>query len=129
MRRVENIFYYWLPPFLWMGIIFYMSSQKSITVTSSVATDFVTFKTLHMVEYALLFFLFYRAFQSIKKIQNNIYPLFAFAIALLYSITDELHQLSIPTRQGRVRDIFFDFAGMLLMYVIIKKVTLIKKLL
>lgn len=124
-----RIFLYWVPPFAWMGVIFYMSSQKSIAISTNTTTDFATFKTLHMIEYAFLFFLFYRAFQSFKHMQKNIYGIYAFSIAMLYSLTDEFHQLFIPTRQGRLRDILFDMAGMLVMYAIIKKVRLIQKLL
>lgn len=124
-----DIFYYWFPPVAWMGIIFYMSSQRSISLTSHVTTDFVTFKTLHMIEYAFLFFLFYRAFQSSKYIKDNISVLCAFFMTMFYSLTDEFHQLYIATRQGRLRDVLFDVVGILIMYVIIKKIRLIQKLL
>ena len=124
-----HVFNYWLPPIIWMGMIFYMSSQKSITITKNVVTDFVTFKTFHMIEYAFLFFLFYRAFQSLKHVQKKLYGVCAFSIAIFYCITDEFHQLYIPTRQGRLRDVLFDIVGMLVMYAIIKKVRLVQKLL
>ena len=129
MRKILTVLYYWLPPLIWMGIIFYMSSQKSIVITTNKATDFVTFKTLHIIEYAFLFFLLYRAFQSIKRLQGPLCEIFAFFITIFYSISDELHQLSIPTRQGRLRDVFIDIVGMIIMYVIINKARLIKKLL
>ena len=129
MRRILTVLYYWLPPVIWMGLIFYMSSQKSITITTNVTTDFVTFKTLHVIEYAFLFFLLYRAFQSVKYLQVHLCGLCAFFITIFYSISDELHQLSIPTRQGRLRDVLFDIVGIIIMYVIIKQVHLIKKLL
>ena len=129
MRKIFAVLYYWLPPLVWMGIIFYMSSQKSIVITTNKTTDFVTFKTLHIIEYAFLFFLLYRAFQSIKHLQGPFCGIFAFFITIFYSISDELHQLSIPTRQGRLRDVFIDIVGMIIMYVIINKVRLIKKLL
>lgn len=124
-----DIFYYWSPPIIWMCLIFYMSSQRSITLTSHVVTDFVTFKTLHMVEYAFLFFLFYRALQSSKYIKDNISTICAFLITMFYSLTDEFHQLYIATRQGRLRDVLFDIVGMFVMYVIIKKIRFIQKLL
>ncbi len=124
-----NVVFYWLPPFLWMGMIFYMSSQRSISITKNVISDFVTFKTLHMIEYAFLFFLFYRAFQSFRYIRKEVCGVLAFLIAISYSVSDEIHQLSIPTRQGRVRDILFDIVGMVIMYVIIRKVRHIQKLL
>ena len=126
---MARIFFYWAPPLIWMGVIFFMSSQRSITITKNVVTDFVTFKTLHMIEYAFLFFLFYRAFQSLKHVQKNLCGVCAFAMAIFYSVTDEFHQLFIPSRQGRLRDVLFDMAGMLVMYVIIRKVRLIQKLL
>lgn len=112
-----------------MGTIFYMSSQKSVASGTNLVVDFVTFKTLHMIEYALLFFLLYRAFHSLVFLQKKFLGLCAFPVAIIYSLTDEFHQLSIPTRNGQIRDILFDIAGMLIMYGIIKKIPLIKKLL
>jgi len=129
MRKIMQIVYYWFPPLMWMGIIYFMSSQKSVSVTSDPVAEFVTFKTLHMIEYAFLFFLCYRAFHSLKNMQEYFFALYSFAIAISYSVTDELHQLLIPTRQGRIRDILFDMGGILIMYGIIRKVRLLRKLL
>lgn len=129
MHKITHMLYYWLPPFIWMGMVYFMSSQKSVSITSNPTSEFVTFKTLHMIEYALLFFLFYRAFHSIKNMSEYSFTIYSFVIALSYSLTDELHQLFIPTRQGRMRDIIFDIVGMLIMYGIIRKVRLLRKLL
>lgn len=129
MRKLLHVIYYWLPPIVWMGTIFYMSSQKSIATGGNLAADFVTFKSLHIIEYAFLFLLLYRAFSSLKYINVHLYAISAFFIATLFSVTDELHQLSIPTRSGQLRDILFDVAGMVIMYGIIKKIRLIRKLL
>jgi len=106
-----------------------MSSQQKVNISDQVVVEFVTFKTLHMIEYALLFFLFYRAFNSLK-ILNQITVLFlALTSSLLYSASDEFHQLFTPTRQGRMRDIVFDLVGMLIMYTIIRSVHYLKRLL
>jgi len=121
MRKIMQIVYYWFPPLMWMGIIYFMSSQKSVSVTSDPVAEFVTFKTLHMIEYAFLFFLFYRAFHSLKNMQEYFFALYSFAIAISYSVTDELHQLLIPTRQGRIRDILFDMGGILICMVSLEK--------
>jgi len=129
MRTIRNCIYYWLPPIVWMVCIFYMSSQQKVNISDQVVVEFVTFKTLHMIEYALLFFLFYRAFNSLK-ILNQITVLFlALTSSLLYSASDEFHQLFTPTRQGRMRDIVFDLVGMLIMYTIIRSVHYLKRLL
>ncbi len=129
MRKILNIIYYWAPPLLWMGIIFFMSSQRRLTMTSNEAGDFVVFKSLHVVEYALLFFLIYRALFSVKFISDRFLVFCALPIAILYSMTDEFHQLFIPTRSGLPRDIIIDMIGMLIMYGIIKKVRLVRRLL
>ena len=129
MRRIRNYIYYWLPPFFWMVCIFYMSSQKKVNITQQVVVEFMTFKTLHMVEYALLFFLFYRAFHSLSRLKQKGVLLCAILSSLIYSATDEFHQLFIPTRQGRLRDVLIDLAGMLIMYTVIRNVRYLKKLL
>lgn len=126
MRKILHYIYYWIPPLVWMGIIYYMSSQKSIGMTHDKTSDFFVFKSLHMVEYAFLFFLLYRAFTSIKVRAQFLYPFFT---AVLYSATDEFHQLYISTRQGAIRDILFDIGGMVIMYGIIRNIRLVRKLL
>lgn len=129
MQTVRRYVYYWIPPFVWMACIFYMSSQQKVNISDQVVVEFVTFKTLHMIEYALLFFLFYRAFHSIKMLRPVPVVLLALFSSLAYSLTDEFHQLFTPTRQGRMRDIIFDLVGMLIMYTIIRNVRYIKRLL
>lgn len=113
---------FWLPPFLWMTLIFYLSSRLRTSVTGEFLFDFLIFKTLHMIEYAILYFLLFRAFYCINNQQltiNNkfLYPVF---LSILYAITDEIHQTFVPTREGKFRDVIIDTAGVLLMYIYIK---------
>lgn len=129
MQTVRRCVYYWFPPFVWMACIFYMSSQRAVNISQQVVVEFVTFKTLHMIEYALLFFLFYRAFNSIKTFKQITVLLLTLCTSLGYSVSDEFHQLFIPTRQGRFRDIIFDLTGMLIMYTVIQNVRYLKRLL
>lgn len=55
--------------------------------------------------------------------------LYPFFVAILYSATDEFHQLFISTRQAALRDILFDIGGMVIMYGIIRNIRLVRKLL
>jgi len=41
-------------------------------------------------------------------------------IAVIYAITDETHQTLIDTRQGKLRDVIIDTAGITIMYIYIK---------
>lgn len=75
-----------------------------------------------MIEYAILYFLLFRAFHSINNQQltiNNkfLLPLF---LSILYAISDEIHQTFVPTREGKMRDILIDITGIVFMYIYIK---------
>lgn len=78
-----------------------------------------------MVEYAFLFFLLYRAFHTVT---THLFW-YSFLFGALYSVTDEFHQLYIATRQGGMRDVLFDIAGMIIMYGIIRKIRIVRTLL
>lgn len=129
MRSVSRFVYYWIPPLVWMAMIYYMSSQPRIGMTESTLWDFVIFKTLHMIEYGLLFFLLYRALLSLPKWND----MWSFAVGMIisigYAVSDELHQLTIASRQGKLRDVIIDIIGMLIVYAMIKSIRAVRKLL
>jgi len=129
---LRKLFYYWLPLFFWMGMIFFGSSQTKASISPSVQVNFVFFKSLHLLEYAILYFLWFRALYSFHphKKKLKLCLSIAFLITIFYSSTDEFHQLYIPTRNGSLRDIFIDSLGMLIMYFGIQRFfPLIKKIL
>ena len=114
--------YYWLPPLLWMTIIFYFSSFPKVSITENTLYAFIFFKTLHIIEYAILYFLLFRAFYFLnnKKLSLKDKFILTIFIAILYAISDEVHQTFVPTREGRLRDVFIDTASILLMYIYIR---------
>lgn len=121
---------YWAPLIIWMIIIFLLSSRQSVHVSDEFTINFLFFKSLHVIEYAILYVLWYRAlFHSISKKTTNVFVA-AFIFTVLYAVTDELHQLFVPTREGTVRDVIIDGLGALLAWILIKKLlpTLPKKL-
>lgn len=118
MNKVFKILYYWLPPFVWMGVIFYFSSKQKVGVADEYVVNFIFFKTLHLIEYAALYFLLFRAFQSstVHKFtlkQSLIYPII---FAIMFAISDEIHQTFVPTREGHPRDVIIDTIGILLCF-------------
>lgn len=112
----------WIPPLLWMALIFFMSSRTHTSVSDTYVFNFIFFKTLHLIEYAVLFTLLFRAFYSQKSKKESIVRTLTKAalLTILYGATDELHQLFVPTREGTVRDVFIDSIGVFLMYIYIK---------
>lgn len=99
--RVKGV-WRWLPAIIWMLLIFYGSSQVKVSVAGNFWLNFFFFKTLHIIEYGTLYFLFYAANKN-KKL--------SIILAFLYALTDEFHQTFISTREGRFRDIFIDSLG------------------
>lgn len=122
-----SFLYYWLPPFLWMMFIFSLSSRHSISVTHTFVYDFMIFKTLHVLEYAALFVLFFRAFHS-TKLHLTLQFTYAIVCSIMFAATDEIHQLFVATRQGKIQDILIDTIGIILMYILVKKnLTFVKR--
>ncbi len=110
---MKKILARWLPFIFWASWIFFMSSLPAIQVAHEKTLDFVIHKIAHVLEYTLLFILSYRAFG--KKGWT------AFIFTVFYAATDELHQLFVPTREGRIRDIFFDTTGAFTGWILIWK--------
>ena len=48
----------------------------------------------------------------------------AFVVGVLYAVTDELHQMLVPGRQGSLRDVLIDAAGVLAGVAIARRVAL-----
>ena len=134
---------FWLPVFLWCGLIFTMSSIPTLPKVGFIWWDFIMKKSAHLIEYAILYFLLWRAITKaslkvknrrlrvetqgvdLKDIKIWIIPLI---FGLLYAMSDEFHQSFVMGRTSKVRDVGFDFLGMLLMLYWLKKKTKINLL-
>jgi VanZ family protein len=72
-------------------------------------------KCAHATEYAVLAWLFWRAFRHRFSITAGAWSWRAARIAWLwstiYAATDELHQCFVPNRQGSVWDVLLDSFG------------------
>lgn len=107
MKKIK----FWLPVVIWMLVIFIFSSRQKVAVTDSYALSFLFFKTLHLIEYAFLYILLYRALKNTTKAKKHPIFIYALIILILYAGTDELHQSFIPTREGKLRDVIIDTIG------------------
>ena len=83
------------------------NNEKEIIVKNS---SFYIRKIAHITEYLILGFL---TFNLLKQYSvTNIY--YAIGLSILYSCTDEFHQLFISGRSGSIRDVLIDFIGILI---------------
>jgi VanZ family protein len=94
------------PPLVLMAVIFAFSAQPDLGTGLGV-WDTILRKATHMAEYALLWFLWYRALELDS-------PLPAAAITLAYAATDEYHQTFVDGRHGSPVDVLIDAAGVAL---------------
>jgi len=98
-----------IPVVIWMAFIFFLSSQQRITVSESYLLGFLFFKTLHLIEYGILFLLWDLALYPRPRRWR-----WAMLAAVVYGGIDEIHQHFVPTRHGCLRDVGIDFLGIYL---------------
>jgi len=108
---MKKIISFWLPPVLWMSLIFFLSSFHKLQASPVGWQDFVIRKLAHFCEYAILCFLCYRGLKNTTKVSLAKGLLLAFFMAVLYALSDEYHQTFINGRTGRSFDIWVDSFG------------------
>lgn len=109
----------WLPVGIWGGLIFWLSSIPNLS--SGLGTwDLILRKGAHIAEYGILVFLLWQAiFHSVKLSRTKV-NFSAGMLALLYAISDEVHQSFVPTRNSSVYDILIDSIGIILVLWVIR---------
>ena len=83
------------------------NNEKEIIVKNS---SFYIRKIAHITEYLILGFLMFNFLKQYSV--TNIY--YAIGLSILYSCTDEFHQLFISGRSGSIRDVLIDSIGILI---------------
>jgi VanZ family protein len=116
--KLKDFFSFWLPALAWCGVIFGLSSIPTLPTPKIIWWDFVLKKSAHVIEYAILYFLVYRAVNKNPKSEEvpktNWFGPFLFC--LLYAVSDEYHQKFVPGRHAKPMDIGFDTLGMVISY-------------
>jgi VanZ family protein len=104
LRRTDP----WFAPLALMAVIYFFSAQESLN--SGLGTiDLIGRKLFHFGEYALLMFLWWRAFRTRMSHERAI--LVAFLVTIGYAATDEFHQTFVEGRHGSPVDWAIDSAG------------------
>ena len=108
MRLVTRL----APPLALMAVIFFLSAQSDLNSGLGV-WDTIGRKFVHMAEYGLLWWLWWRAlgFET---------PVGAIAVTLLYAASDEYHQTFVDGRHGTPVDVMIDSAGIALAWVAVQ---------
>ena len=122
---------YWIPVFLWMIVIFWMSTGTfSAQNTALIIEPILRFlmpailpemidlihgalrKLGHIAEYFVLGILLFRAFRGgSKDLQIPRWAFSSFFVLVLYAASDEFHQSFVSARTASLCDVGFDLLG------------------
>jgi VanZ family protein len=112
IKALKFILWYWFPVFLWSALIFWLSSIPGLESGFDGKTDFTLRKMAHLAEYGVLAFLWLRALAAAGLSRRRAF-LFSVLFCSAFAISDEIHQLHVPGREGRIGDVLIDVLGIL----------------
>lgn len=98
----------WLPPTAWAAVLFFLSS---LSFPPRAPTYTNEDKVIHLLLYATLGLLLYRALRREHQWSPLRTALLTLLAASLYGVSDEIHQFFVPTRSCDWRDWLADTAG------------------
>ena len=109
MNRRFPFVFFWGPPILYAGLIFWLSSISTLPHIPQNSD-----KVIHFIEYSLFTLLIWRAFGRGKFwFFNSKHALLTTFIASAYAASDEFHQFYVPGRSASIYDWIADVAGIL----------------
>jgi VanZ family protein len=132
---MKSFLKYWLPLPIWLSVIFIDSTDlMSAEHTSRLVVPFLLWlkpgmspqtiwiilvvmrKCAHVIEYAVLALLLWRALRSIPILRAKMLIVFAAVVlgCALFAATDEFHQTFVKSRTASVRDVLLDIVGAIL---------------
>ncbi|MFH1823870.1 MAG: VanZ family protein [Candidatus Firestonebacteria bacterium] len=114
--RFSKRFFYWLPVFVILAGIFYISSKSEFPGGQILNIPFLD-KIAHLFVYFLLSWFIFRALHYSENVRIKKAIFIAIIFSAIYGITDELHQYFVPLRDCSVFDWVFDCIGAILPFV------------
>jgi VanZ family protein len=129
LSMVSDILYYWLMPVLWFLAMVTLSGGlgsadntrqvlqwllAGFVAVEPVQLEGINFwlrKSAHILSFALLFSLWFRAFYRHLGVRRGASILLTLILCLGAGIIDEWHQTFFPSRHGRLVDIMLDLCG------------------
>ena len=134
---------------IWMGFIFCMSNQpanisKELSqnienllnhtpiignmlsdILNSPNSQFIVRKSAHIILFCLLSILCFVVIYELKR-NVKISTLVSFSITFIYACIDEIHQLFVPGRSGKINDVLIDSIGVIMGLIFINLIFMLK---
>jgi len=109
-RRMVGFWLYWFPVLSYMLLIFWASSCSSFSLPTPSIPHFD--KLAHALEFAVLGYLLFRAVIHTQSLWLQKHALLiAVVVAIIFGLSDEIHQLFVPLRRSDIFDLAFDAFG------------------
>ncbi len=108
-QKKWNLIKYWIPVILYCCLIVYLSAQSYPSQHIPSFLFGLSDKLVHGVEYGILGILLYQAFHQTTPTIGSI--TLAVICALIFGISDEIHQWFVPHRQADTLDLLADVVG------------------
>lgn len=130
--RTPAFWHYWLPPLIWSMAILVFSGEwgsskntlglvqwllswlPGLTPVQVKAIHHCLRKLVHVLAYATLYFLWFRAFQGHGGYSRGRSFLVALGLCVLFALIDEGHQAMMKARTGTMYDVALDLGGVAL---------------
>ena len=136
---LRHIGEYWLPPLLWIAVMFWLSTDTfaaehtgvvlwhvlsalapGVTAEQYTLLHFFTRKAAHLTEYAILALLLLRAFRAgAAAAWHWRWATLSFLLLAAHALLDEYHQSFTQSRTGSVSDSMLDMSGGLAVLVLL----------
>ena len=129
MRILSLALLYWIWPVAYMVLIFLLSSSP---LTGKIPPIWIyQDKIIHFVEYGILAFLLARALTGPDSTPKPWRPGAALLLAVVFGISDEIHQSMVPGRDASFTDLLANtvgaMAGVLLWTILVHRWATIRK--
>lgn len=102
-----------LPVIVFLGVIFFFSSLPGNPQASQNLRIFIERKSAHIAEFAVLWFLLIRCLRGYELKERQAFY-WATLLSVTFAFSDEIHQVFVFGREGRLRDVGFDSLGILM---------------
>ena len=103
-------FWRWLPPLVWMGLIYFFSAQPDLPRAPGPWLDTVIKKSGHALSYGVLTYLYRRALRPHIRDSHTLRTV-CVVLGVAYALSDEVHQTFVPGRNGTLLDVGVDSIG------------------
>jgi VanZ family protein len=107
----------WAPVCAWAVLIFLASAQSDLVFVPDATLDLIVRKLGHAAVFGILALLLWRAFATTTRLRRP--WAWALALAILYAISDEVHQGGVSGRYPSPADVAIDATGALIAVAIV----------